>query len=435
MSEGGSRALEALPRPSPRAYPDSPVPDAPAPLRPLRAVPVTADREPPVALHDPLGVAPAGAGTQVVLSPAEWAVARAFDGRREFGELSRLGAERDPSGGWSEVRVRGLAERLQAGLLLAEPGFERAFEASFEAFRRLDARPAAGAGSEYSADAFELRMAIGGLVADDWDMPPLPHARAVLTPASPLGEMAPLYSRAWAAVRHAREEIARVCVLANLEAPLEPLVVPLAKPFDTPLGRVPCDTEALARLGLLPGRTQLAHLHARAIERQVLFCRVLFPDVPLVPLLVGSSPFAEGPETEEAVAALRALDEAEGRTLWVVASDLTRLGAGPSDAGGTGDDRRRAAVLGGATGAAIRDVDRRCLDALTKLDPEAYAELVRDEEDSRRTALAAAPYLLLRLLEKRRSLRDDEPLAGSTLGYLQSPRPGRVTTAAAVVWH
>ncbi len=411
-----------------------------APLRPLE---VQFPRGPggDVVLRDPLGLAPGPGLRQVVLGHAAWCLARRFDGRTGPVALAEeVGRELGQT--ISAQEALELGDRLSELLLLADERFEEALQGAFEDFRREPHRPARGAGGEYEADPFELRLRIGGLVADDWDMPPLPQAQGLWTPAGPLRPCGPLYSRAWASVRHLKGHLARLVVIGNAGAPFAHPLIPLAKPFAGPLGEVQPDREALATLGVLPGREQLVHRHHLGLERQMLFARVLFPGVPVVPLLASrlDGPGGE-PAREEAAAALRRVLELPGRCLVVAAADLLRLGqpepegpdAGRMDPGEA--TRRAAALLGGARGRALRDHDRRAVDLAAALDAPGFLEHALGTEDPARLAAAAAPYFLLRALEGRGSLAEEGPLTGSSLGYLELPAPGELATAAAVVFH
>ncbi len=364
-----------------------------APLRPVEGVPVAGGR---VALVDPLGVA----SEPFVLEPAEWDLLRANPGA-----AGALPAE--------------LRARLSGAGLLQDEVFEERRREALDRFRALPARPAAGAGSDYEADPTSLRIEIGGLVANDWDMPPVHDALAVLAPATPIRTAAPLYARAWAALRHA-EDVARIVLLGVSRAPLQRVLVPCDKDLETPLGTVAVDRAALGALQVVPGRDELAHRDALALERHALFARVLFPRAPVVPLLVGAvgagtAPPGGSARVEAAVEALRRVRALPGRTLVVAASDLAHLAA--TVAGG-------AAAEPPAPGE-LRAADRRALAHATALEPEAFWTALRGRP--RMAEHAAAPYLALRLMA------DAAPLRAEVLGYLQIPiEGGTITTAAAV---
>lgn len=419
----------------------------PPKLRPLGISTPLDGSEGAVRLSDPLGLRPQGPGPDIDIPPAEWAILRRFDGERGSSEIAEAATD-ELGRSVSVAEVDQLVTRASDLLLLEDQTYERALDRAFDEFRRQAIRPAVGPGRDYEQNGFDLRVRIGGLVADEWDLPPLPQAQGLWTPAAPLGMAGPVYSRAWAAVRHCRSAIDRVVLMGSVGAPLDSLLVPLAKPFETPLGQVAVDSEALAALGHLPGRDQLAHRDSLELERQLLFVRLLFPELPVVPLLVSSPNRAVGTpeawetrecdEVERAVGGLRAVLELEGRTLVIAAADCYRRGHARA---GSKLDAPRGTILGGDLGGRIRDADREAIDAATRLDPDGFIAVAFDDEDPARAALAAAPYLMLRTLEGRQSyapLEDDEepePVRGSTLGYLPMPGAGQVSTAAAVVFH
>jgi AmmeMemoRadiSam system protein B len=410
-------------------------------LRPLEVSPLLHGPDGQVGLRDPLGLADSGAKLYW-LSPIEWSIARRFDGLTSARQVAqRLAAE--VGSPLEATRVLELSQRLSAvGLLDDHETLERT-QRALERLRKQDRRPALVPGSELPADAFDLRIELGGLVADDWDMPQLPHARGLLAPAGPIRTLAPLYSRSYASVRHAQRELKRIVLLGNLRARLGEPLIPLFKDFDTPLGPVPMDRSALLELGLLPGRLQLAHFPQRDLERQALFLRLLFPGVPVVALLVEAFPAAltNGQARGDAVVEttlqhLQRLDALPGRTLWIAAADSYRLGE-PSSA--PPDERLRHALLGGTAGRRIRETDQLCLEALETGDSDAYLAAAFKDQDPLRNQFAPAAYFLKRLLENEVSFAADaEPnqlLRCSPLGYLERPGQGCILTACAAVWH
>jgi AmmeMemoRadiSam system protein B len=411
-----------------------------------------------VALGDPFGLSPECAAGGPKLSREVWAIARRLDGNSSAaGIAERLSAE---FGRTVEVaEVEAAVAHLDRALLLDNAAFREARERAFQGFRKEARRPPAGAGSEYPDDPFELRLRIGGLVADDWDMPPLPHAQGLIAPDAPIERAAQLYARSYAAVRHARGHARRIVLLANVGARLEAPLIPLAKPLATPLGEVPIDGEALAVLGQLPGQDQLAHRATGTLERQSLFVRLLFPETPVLALLASDLPGlledpvgdADRERLEVASAALARLDELEGPTLMICASPLFREGplgappgaaaASPAEARASGEPRPPHAgfgsgtLLAGSHGGRIRAGDRAAIDALTQVDSEAFLQVLREEDDPLRSRWAAAPMLLVRWLEERFSLQDGTPVRGSTLGYAPQLAPGELSTAASIVFH
>jgi AmmeMemoRadiSam system protein B len=212
--------------------------------------------------------------------------------------------------------------------------------------------------------------------------------------------------------------------LGSVGAPLENVLVPLAKSFDTPLGALEVDREALAFLGVLPGRAQIAHGATNVLERQALFVRLLFPRAAIVPILVSGLEVDRDPASDarfaEALDALSRLAIVPG-TLFVAAADLFH-------------QRRPSGTGPIAAGARITEADRRQVRAVEELDAAAFAAAALEDGDGARCAQAGAPYLLLALLAAQ-AARAGIELTATNLGYLQCPTPGALFTAAAAVFH
>ncbi len=394
-----------------------------------------------VFLADPLGVA----RTAHFLPLASWRVARALDGRATCAAIAaKLNLEADTR--LAEGDVAAVVEGLSQRCLLEDALFERALLKDLQFFRDAGRRPAIGAGRDYDADALELRIQLAGLVADDWDMPPLPHAAGMLSPSARIADARLLYARSYASIRHARPD--RILLLASAGAPLPQLGVPLDMDLDTPFGVVAVDREGLAALGHFSGAAVLAHRETLSLERQALFLRLIFRGVAVVPLLLGDLDRRVAAQAAELDVVLRGLERVlalPGRTLVVCAADLGSL---------AGD-----AAL---SAAALRAEDATCIDHATNLDCEAFwsAGTARGHDLDRRARLVA-PYVLLRLFATReahprapaeveleeRTERDPSDgdaqsgdarprsIRGSTLGYHQFGSQRALSTAASVVFH
>ncbi len=181
-------------------------------------------------------------------------------------------------------------------------------------------RPAAVAGMFYPAAARELawevddmlgRCAGGGLVPGFPKALIVPHAGYVYSG----GVAAQAYDR----LRPARGIVRRVVLLGPCHrVPVRGLALPAASAFDTPLGRVPLDRDAIALLARLPQvvASGAAHAEEHALEVQLPFLQRVLGEFSLVPLAVGSA-------TPSEVA--QVLEELWGgaETLIVISSDLS----------------------------------------------------------------------------------------------------------------
>jgi MEMO1 family protein len=182
-------------------------------------------------------------------------------------------------------------------------------------------RPAAVAGSFYPGDARTLRATLASHLAGlpthpDATHPPkllvLPHAGYVYS-----GDVA---ARGYAELTPWRERIRRVLLLGPVHrVPVRGLAAPTVESFETPLGRVRIDREAIASLS---GLRQLVlsdrpHAPEHSLEVQLPFLQTVLGDgFGLVPLAVGDSTPAEVAEVLER---LWGGDE----TVLIVSSDLS----------------------------------------------------------------------------------------------------------------
>jgi AmmeMemoRadiSam system protein B/AmmeMemoRadiSam system protein A len=184
-------------------------------------------------------------------------------------------------------------------------------------------RPAAVAGTFYPSDPDQLRGAVVRLLAaadasaaGGADRPPkvlvAPHAGYVYS-----GDVAAL---AYAPLARWRGRITRIVLLGPVHrVAVQGLAAPTVTAFETPLGRVPLDRDALTGLRDLRqvAWTDVPHVQEHSLEVQLPFLQsVLGGGFTLVPLAVGQ---ASPPEVAEVLERLWGGDE----TLIVISSDLS----------------------------------------------------------------------------------------------------------------
>jgi AmmeMemoRadiSam system protein B len=297
------------------------------------------------------------------------------------------------AGLWSDEDYRALREpgaklsgsllyRLSQHCLLDDAHWRERWQVELALYRSTPSRPFAG--PDRARDPFSLRVAIAGMIADDWDMPPARAPRGLLVPAAPLAASARLLGRAFAAVRHERFE--RIVLLGDSRAELgEPLCVE-SRPHDTPLGTQPSDAEACARIQHSDEGWQLVHRGSTTLEPVLLFVRIVFPQVPIVALLASR----DHSQREAALVQLSAGLPDLSRTLIVCVADLSQQPAEPNS----------------------RALDTQHSESLQTLSlPEEAREV------------PAAVHLFVRWL-----WREDPHLRGNPLGYmpLSAPLQGRM---------
>ncbi|MCP4572968.1 MAG: AmmeMemoRadiSam system protein B [bacterium] len=181
------------------------------------------------------------------------------------------------------------------------------------------------AGSWYPGDPDELAATVDGYLAAGGGSPP-PAGRVLVAVAPHAGFT---YSGATAGLAHAalaRRRPRRLVILApNHRAPLDRIALSGAAGFATPLGTVPVDTDAVARLAACPAFVvdEAAHRSEHAVEIQLPLLQRWGGDPPaIVPLLV---PPLDRELRETAAGALAALQDDE--TAFLVSTDFTHYGS------------------------------------------------------------------------------------------------------------
>ncbi|MEJ5210139.1 MAG: AmmeMemoRadiSam system protein B [Burkholderiales bacterium] len=146
-----------------------------------------------------------------------------------------------------------------------------------------------------------------------------PVPKAVIVPHAGYIYSGPIAATAYQRIAAGRDRIHRVVLLGPAHrVPVRGLALPGVEAFETPLGTVPLDRDAMARLAALPQVVESAPAHAweHSLEVQLPFLQKVLDDFTLVPLVVGDA-------TAEEVAEV--LDQVWGgpETLIVISSDLS----------------------------------------------------------------------------------------------------------------
>ena len=181
--------------------------EAPPPLRRLAVRPAaqqsgSGERPPSLLLQDPLGLSGSPPDHLVELDARTWSIARTFDGTRTVDQLAeQLAADGTRAAASLAREVREIWKDLSQRRLLLDETYENRLSRALTEFHALDIRPPVHAGDEYPADPIDLRILVGGVVADDWDLPPVTTPHALLLPATGFNRLRGLYSRGYAALR------------------------------------------------------------------------------------------------------------------------------------------------------------------------------------------------------------------------------------------
>jgi AmmeMemoRadiSam system protein B len=173
------------------------------------------------------------------------------------------------------------------------------------------------AGLFYPGTASALRDTVSLLMREaDASSSERPHA--LIAPHAGYQYSGPIAASAYATLAPWAAEIHRVVVLApSHRVPFSGIATSSAEIFQTPLGDVRVDREAVQRLAGLPQVQQLdaAFAEEHALEVQLPFLQTVLEDFTLVPLIVGD---ADSAAVSAVIEALWTPD-----TLIVVSSDLS----------------------------------------------------------------------------------------------------------------
>lgn len=181
----------------------------------------------------------------------------------------------------------------------------------------IQIRPAAVAGMFYPGESARLAHDLQHYLDLARCFPLRP--KAIVVPHAGYIYSGPIAASAYALLRPLRTVIRRVVLLGPVHRVwVRGLALPEAEAFETPLGRVVLDCEAMTAIEALPQVERNAHAHAleHSLEVQLPFLQTVLADFRLVPLAVG------GASAEDVAQVLERLWGGE-ETLIVASSDLS----------------------------------------------------------------------------------------------------------------
>jgi AmmeMemoRadiSam system protein B len=183
----------------------------------------------------------------------------------------------------------------------------------------MTVRPPAAAGTFYPADAQALRAQVAELLRANRG-PARIQPKAVIVPHAGYIYSGPVAASVYELLRGATG-IERVLLIGPAHRVyVRGLALPAAAEFATPLGTIPLDLEAIAKLKVLPQMSisEAAHAFEHSLEVQLPFLQSVLPPFKLVPLVAGD---AEPAEVARAIDAIWTDDT----TLPVISSDLSHF--------------------------------------------------------------------------------------------------------------
>ena len=178
-------------------------------------------------------------------------------------------------------------------------------------------RPAAVAGFFYAADPARLRQDVESLLISPASFSHRP--KALIAPHAGYVYSGAVAGKAFALLRGAGPDITRVVVIGPAHyVALRGISISTMGAFETPLGTVELDRDALMQLTDLPfvRADDAAHAPEHALEVELPFLQMVLSQFRLVPLVVG-----EATPTQVAAALERLWGGSE--TLVVISSDLS----------------------------------------------------------------------------------------------------------------
>lgn len=175
------------------------------------------------------------------------------------------------------------------------------------------------AGFFYPRDRDALEKSVRGLLADAPDCAREAAPKALIAPHAGYAYSGPVAASAYARFAPLAGRVERVVLLGPTHrVPVRGLAAPTSVAFDTPLGAVPVDRDAIEHALALPQvcLDDAAHAPEHSLEVQLPFLQVVLGRFSLVPLAVGDA-------TAEEVAEVLELLWGGPETRIVVSSDLS----------------------------------------------------------------------------------------------------------------
>ena len=178
-------------------------------------------------------------------------------------------------------------------------------------------RPAAVAGLFYPADPAQLHSDIQSMLSATEQTESMP--KALIVPHAGYIFSGPVAASAFAQLKNISQRVKRVILLGPCHrVPLRGLATSSADYFETPLGSIKVDHDAIKQIASLPQIKEfdLTHEQEHSLEVQLPFLQEVLDNFSLVPLVVGDT---NAEEVSEVLERLWGGDE----TLIVISSDLS----------------------------------------------------------------------------------------------------------------
>ncbi|MFQ5847966.1 MAG: AmmeMemoRadiSam system protein B [Candidatus Methylomirabilales bacterium] len=375
-------------------------------LRSVEAFPTQVNGRQVVCLRDPTHYAEA-----VLFIPlAAVDILRHFDGNHSVLDIQAEYVRRRGELLFRE-QVEDLIAMLDQHYFLESDRFANYQEALDEGFRQGATRPAFLAGKSYPSEPVELRHTLDQMLRhpegpDGAADPVEDSVRALIAPH--IDFMRGQVGYAWSyRGLEARTDADLFVILGTAHAGTTRPFAACTKDFETPLGPVRTDRDMLhelkQRCPTLLAVDDTAHRAEHSIEFQVIFLQHLLGatrSIRILPILCGSfhdwvlngTPPSDDPEVQSFLETLRALLEARGSPVCLIAgADLTHVGARFGDPDPITPDFLQW----------IEAQDRHMLEPVAAGDPDGFFRFVSREDDRRRICGLPPIYTLLHVMKSR----------------------------------
>lgn len=359
-------------------------------------------QRPGLLLRDPYQYSPAILIVPPVLVPA----LGFLDGQKTDAELRADLSRRTGQLVESSI-VENFVNVLQEQGFLETAEFYELRERRQAEFRRQTVRQPNHAGSAYASEPEALQTELRGFFREAGEPADPPGVIGVAAPHVSPSRGWRSYAAAYARLDPALAEQTFVILGTSHYGAPERFGL-TRKPFVTPLGTLPTDTELVDRLAAQsPDSVVLedyCHSVEHSVEFQCLFLQhTVAPEVRILPILCG--PFVrslmsgEAPEKDPGVerffAALAEMAAREGsRLFWLLGIDLAHIGRRYGDAFSAEAGRGRMAQ--------VQEQDRERLDRVCAGDRQGFFELLRASRDELRWCGYSAVYTFLSALPQAR---------------------------------
>ncbi len=309
------------------------------PLPALRAIdtyPIHLEGKTYVCLSDPSGVA----DEQVVLNPLAYYIATMLTGTSEADEIAAECTRQYSSIRLTPGEIRDLVQHLDTkGFLLTE-SFDARRAQFLDGFRQATTRAAHFAGRSYPEDPAELSRFLDGQFTREGGPGPLPTEPGVGEPLK--GLVVPhidyhrgghIYAHGYRRMYlHGRPDTVFVFGVAHMAQPA-PFIL-TRKHFETPLGLIETDQEAMDRLETACAVDPYEYEWVQRTEHSIEFHAVMLahlygPNIKIVPILCSMFPDApaEDPDICRFLEVCRDIIAGDERACTVIASaDLAHVG-------------------------------------------------------------------------------------------------------------